>query len=81
MALSSEQSHRFQFWESGLEKVISHYFDQVLKMFFSEAKNVFKLIREMSDVEIEQLQNSGSCTLGGHSITSNEVSLFHIDLS
>ena len=27
----------------------------------------------MSDVEIEQLQNSGSCTLGGHSITSNEV--------
>jgi len=38
-----------------------------------EAKNVFKLIREMSDVEIETLQNSGTAKLGAHTITSDEV--------
>ena len=31
------------------------------------------MIREMTDVEIEKLQQTGSATLGAHSITADEV--------
>ena len=31
------------------------------------------MIREMTDVEIEKLQQTGTATLGAHSITADEV--------
>ena len=36
---------------------------------------MFKMIREMTDVEIEKLQQTGTATLGAHSITADEVIL------
>ena len=76
--LNCALSHRFQFWVNDWAKVKNEKILRKFKNEFIEAKNVFKLIREMSDVEIEKLQQTGSTTLGAHSITADEVILSFI---